>query len=526
MAKNRHTPDLFPAKRPKLSRLIAFVLGSAMSLCFAPFGWSLLPLLLLLPLFYLCLHVTPRNAAGHAFWFGFGMFLTGTYWIYISVHVYGKAALWIALFLMVGLALIMAALVSISGWLISRLSHGKPGLLLIVAPAAWVLVEWMRGWVLTGFPWLALGYGQIDTPLAGWAPLLGVYGVSMMLALTSAGLLVALLSRGWLRSASMAAAAMPWLMGAALQPLDWTEPVGEPMRATIVQAGVSQDRKWERDQLRPIMQFYYTSTMRVPDSDIVLWPEVAIPSLDDYVEPFIAAVAKDATRKGQSVLFGILERDDYRGEPRTFNSVLLVGSGERQAYRKRHLVPFGEYFPVPDRVRAWMKMQNLPYSDLAAGDEKQSLLVANNGVQMATAICYEDAYGAEQLYAFPDAGLIINVSNDAWFGDSIAPHQHLEIARMRALEVERFAIRSTNTGISAFIDADGKLMKVGRQFVPEVMTAVVQPRQGSTPYAAMGNRLVIGLCALLLAAAAAGGRTKVSNGNSRANFAGGAVSGP
>ncbi|MBT8092731.1 MAG: apolipoprotein N-acyltransferase [Gammaproteobacteria bacterium] len=500
MAKDRHPLYLALANRPKTSRLIAFLLGSAMSLGFAPFSWSLLPVLLLLPLLYFCLYASPRDAAGHAFWFGFGMFLTGTYWIYISVHVYGQAALWIALLLMVGLALIMAALIWVSGWLISGLSHGKPGSLLLVAPPAWVLIEWTRGWILTGFPWLALGYGQIDTPLAGWAPLLGVYGVSLMVTISTTGLLVALLSRGWLRIASVAAGAMPWLVGAALQPLDWTEPAGEAMRATIVQAGVSQDKKWQRDQLRPIMQFYYASTMRVPDSDIVLWPEVAIPSLDDYVEPFIAAIAKDATEKGQSVLFGILERDDDRGEPRVYNSVFLVGSGDRQAYRKRHLVPFGEYFPVPESVRAWMKMQNLPHSDLAAGDKEQSLLVAINGVKLAAAICYEDAYGAEQLYAFPDAGLLINVSNDAWFGDSIAPHQHLEIARMRALEVERYAIRSTNTGISAFIDSDGKLMKTGRQFVPEVITAAVQPRQGSTPYAATGNRLAIGLCAVILAA--------------------------
>jgi apolipoprotein N-acyltransferase len=255
------------------------------------------------------------------------------------------------------------------------------------------------------------------------------------------------------------------------------------------------------------MQFYYSTTMSMPDSDIVLWPEVAIPSLDDYVESFIAAVTKEAERRGQNVLFGILEREEDRGETRVYNSVLLVGSGERQAYRKRHLVPFGEYFPVPDSVRAWMKMQNLPHSDLTPGDAEQPLLVASNGVKMSTAICYEDAYGNEQLYAFPDAGLIINVSNDAWFGDSIAPHQHLEIARMRALEVERPVIRSTNTGISAFIDANGLLLQTGRQFQAEVMTAEVQPRVGSTPYAASGNWVAIGLCFLVLVAGWAFGRS-------------------
>jgi apolipoprotein N-acyltransferase len=175
-----------------------------------------------------------------------------------------------------------------------------------------------------------------------------------------------------------------------------------------------------------------------------------------------------------------------------------LGGAARQAYRKRHLVPFGEYFPVPEDVRQWMKMQNLPHSDLSAGDDIQPLLEAANGVKLAVAICYEDAYAAEQLYAFPDAELLINVSNDAWFGDSIAPHQHLEIARMRALEVGRDAIRSTNTGISAFIDSSGELISQGKQFEPQIMTAAVEPRRGLTPYARSGNWPVIGFSFAIL----------------------------
>lgn len=494
--------EQFSAARPRTSRLIFFALGAAMSLGFAPFGWSLLLPLLLLPLFLLCLQTSPRSAAGHAFWFGLGMFVAGTYWIYISVHIYGQAALWIALLLMAGLAAIMAALISSAGWLISRLSAGEPATLLFVAPAAWVLIEWVRGWILTGFPWLALGYAQIDTPLAGWAPLVGIYGVSFMLALTSAAVIVASRSARKLRIVSVTAGALPWVLGGLLLPLDWTEPAGAPMTATILQAGVSQDRKWDRDQLLPIMSYYYSSSSRARDSELVVWPEVAIPALDDYVEDFLKAVNEHARRNGQNIVLGILERDTTLPEPRVFNSVLMFNGSERQAYRKRHLVPFGEYFPVPASVREWMRMQNLPHSDLAPGEDVQPLLTATNGVQMAVAICYEDAYGAEQLYAFPDAGLIINVSNDAWFGDSIAPHQHLQIARMRALEVERYAIRSTNTGISAFIDADGRLLQTGQQFEAEMMTADVQPRQGSTPYAATGNVVVIGACLALLALAA------------------------
>ena len=500
MAKDIHPILLLPADKPRLSRLIAFVLGAATTLAFAPFGWSLLAPLLVLPLLYICLTVAPRDAAGHAFWYGFGLFLTGTYWIYISVHVYGGAALWIAVLLMVGLALLMASILSVGGWLMSRLSLGEPWLLLFVGPAAWVLVEWVRSWILTGFPWMAFGYAQIDSPLSGWAPVLGVYGVSFMLLLSTTAIIAtvkAATARG--RIIGISAILLPWVIGGILTFVDWTRPDGQALRATILQAGVSQDKKWDRDQLLPIMEFYHSATLSAADSDIVLWPEVAIPALNDQVESFIARVESDARMSGQSVLFGILERSYERSvDGRIFNSVMLIGGEERQSYRKRHLVPFGEYFPVPPSVREWMKMQNLPHADLAKGADIQPLLTAADGTRFGVAICYEDAYGAEQLYALPDAGVLINVSNDAWFGDSIAPHQHLEIARMRSLEFGRPALRSTNTGISAFISADGDLLQAGKQFVPEIMTADIQPRRGMTPYVRGGNWSILGLCLAIL----------------------------
>jgi len=495
VASDRHSILLLPADRPAISRLITFVLGSAMSLSFAPFGWSVMTPLLLLPLLYICMTVSPRDAGGHAFWFGLGMFLTGTYWIYISVHVFGHAALWIALLLMIGLAVIMAAFLAIAGWLISRMSHGEPWLLLFVAPAAWVAIEWLRGWVFTGFPWLAIGYAQIDGWLAGWAPVLGVYGVSFMLMISTTAVIVFFMSSGVARMGSLTALILPWLAGGMLQTVDWTEADGKTVRTSIVQAGVSQDKKWEPNQRQAIMDFYRKSTLRLPDAEIVVWPEVAIPAVDDRVADYIQLLQSDLSGREQSIVFGILERGP---EAEIYNSVVILGGPERQSYRKRHLVPFGEYFPVPSGVREWMKMQNLPHSDLAAGEAIQPLLVAANGAKLAVAICYEDAYGAEQLYAFPEANLLINVSNDAWFGDSIAPHQHLEIARMRALEVGRYAIRSTNTGISAFIGAKGELLTVGKQFEPQVMTADIESRRGATPYGQIGNWPVIGFCFVII----------------------------
>jgi apolipoprotein N-acyltransferase len=487
------------AERPALSRLAVLVIGCATPLVFAPAGWSLLAPLFILPLLFIALTISPRDAAAHFFWFGFGLFLTGTYWIVISVHVFGNAALWIALPLMLVLALFMASFFRLAGWLMSRLSHGEVWGLLFVAPAAWVVLEWLRGWILTGFPWLSQGYGQIDTPLAGWAPVLGIYGVSFMLLFSSAAILVAIMTLGKQRLIAVALVVMPWLIGGVLGSVDWAESYGKAIRTTIVQAGVSQDQKWLASQRQATLDFYRGATLGVPQSELVVWPEVAIPALQTQVADYLDFVAADARRNGQTILLGILERGAGRdAQAQIFNSVLLLGSEQRQFYRKRHLVPFGEYFPVPASVRQWMKMQNLPYADLAAGRDDQDLLIAASGAALAIAVCYEDAFGAEQLYAFPGADLLVNVSNDAWFGESIAPYQHLQIARMRALEVARYSVRSTNTGVSAFIGPRGELLQTGEQFEEVIMTADIRTRRGTTPYAELGNWPILGLCFTIL----------------------------
>ncbi len=489
---------LLPADRPRISQLIFFVLGCLATLAFAPFGWSLLIPVVLLPFLYVCLTNSPRDAARHGFWFGFGMFLTGTYWIYISVHVFGQAPLWIALLLMLSLVLIMSIYFWITGWSISRLAAGEPWYLLLVAPAVWVIVEWARGWLMTGFPWMALGYSQTDSVLAGWAPVIGVYGISALMMLSTAAILVAIMTRGRQQIVAIVLVILPGLLGAILKTVDWTEADGEPLTATIIQGGISQDRKWLPEQFQPTLDFYRQETREVADSDLVIWPEVAIPAVSDRMEGYFQALESDARATGQTILFGMLERNAERGaQANVYNSIFAVDGAQRQAYRKRHLVPFGEYFPVPASVREWLRMMSLPNRDLSPGDDVQPLIETLDGVRLSVAICYEDAYGSEQLYALPAAAILINVSNDAWFGDSIAPHQHLQIARMRSLESGRPTIRSTNTGISAFIDAKGALVETGAQFVPVTMTRQVQPMQGSTPYAVVGNWLIIIVCALI-----------------------------
>lgn len=502
-----HSISELLVKRPRIARLVMAACGAGMTLAFSPFDLWLLPPLLLAPFLIVALTGKPRDAARLSFWYGVGMFLAGTYWITISIHVFGQAPLILAVLLMLGLIVIMAAWLAGCGWLLARLASGGAWQLLLVAPAIWVLIEWLRGWVLSGFPWLSLGYSQIDSPLGAWIPLVGVYGVTWLVALSGAALVLLLMGR--LRWQSALVLVLPWLIGLTLQNVSWTEPVGPVVRATVVQGGVSQDQKWLPEQFRKTLDLYRNATLAARDSDIVVWPEVAIPALDTRVEPYLAMLERGLPAD-QSLLLGILEQD---GE-NIHNSVLKLDNNGREVYRKRHLVPFGEYFPVPDFVRQWMRMLSLPHSDLQAGSPVQELISTATGQRIAVAICYEDAYGSEQLYAFPEATLIVNVSNDAWFGDSIAPHQHLQIARVRAREVGRYALRATNNGISVVIGDDGALLARAPQFEFATLTHDIQPMQGSTPYGRAGNWPVVSV-ALLLVTSAAWRRRKNSGAPAR-----------
>ena len=474
----------------------AFVLGLAMPLGFAPFGIYLVPILGVTGLFALLEGASPGDAAKRGFAFGAGTFLAGTYWLYISIHIFGQAPVALAVFLMLGLVCIMGAYFALMGFVARRWLPSGSGALrwVLILPALWVLVEWLRGFLFSGFPWLSLGYSQIDSALGGWAPLSGVYGVSAAVAV-SGGALLALI-RGGERARVAAAALIVALWGAGYwsQGRDWTRPVGEPLEVSLVQGAVSQDLKWAREQLVPTMNLYRSLTLENLDSDLIIWPEAAIPSLLHLVQDYLQEVYEQANARGAAVMLGMLRQDPVSEE---YENTLVALGDEPQVYTKRHLVPFGEYFPVPDFVREWMRLMSLPYSDTAPGDKVQPTLeVANQ--HLAATICYEDAFGAEQLVFLPEATLLVNVSNDAWFGDSIAPHQHLQISRMRAKETGRYLLRSTNTGISAVIDERGEVRARAPQFVTDVLTGKAQPFEGATPYVRVGNWLIVGLSLLLV----------------------------
>jgi apolipoprotein N-acyltransferase len=462
----------------------AAVAGAAVPLGFAPFEIWIVPILALTVLILLIDDLPPAEAAWVGLVWGAASFLTGTYWLYHSLHVLGGAPLVLALFLMLSLVGLMSAYSAAFAWSYRRWSAGGALGSLLIAPGLWTLVEWWRGWFLTGFPWLSQGYAQVDAPLGGLAPVLGVYGVSLACAVSAGAFAMLVMYRAQSKRQLVVAGstlAIIWAVAVLLEHRAWTTPTGDPVRVAMVQGNVAQEDKWDPDFLYPTMDLYLALSDDHWDADLIIWPEAAIPALLHQVEEdFLPFVSARAAATETEVVLGILRREDGQ----YFNSLITLRGGE--VYSKRHLVPFGEYFPVPDFIRSWMRLINLPYADIEPGPEHHTLLHVG-ALTLGATICYEDAFGHEQLQSAREADLLVNVSNDAWFGTSIAPHQHLQIARMRAREAGRPMLRATNTGITASIGPTGELLETLPQFEAGVLATQVQPYGGLTPFARWGD---------------------------------------
>ena len=475
--------------------LIALISGAALTLAFAPF--DLWPLAIACPAILFCLWqgASPRRAAWLGFLFSGTTFLAGTYWLYISIHGFGQAPLAIALVLMLGLVAIMGAYCALIGYLAARwLPRAGAVRWLFALPALWVLIEWIRGWLFSGFPWLSLGYAGINSWLAGLAPVTGAYGLSLAMAVTAGAVAAAAFGARRVRWTALAVIAVAWSASWALTRIEWTQPSAAPLTAALVQGAISQDLKWQEGNRDHTLALYRQLTQQAYGARLIVLPEAALPVLQNLLGPYLEPLERDAQARGGTVVVGLLRYDQESDH--YFNSLFALGAPGR-AYDKRRLVPFGEFFPVPATVREWLRLMSLPYIDMTPGAADQPLLEAA-GVKLATTICYEDAWGSIGLAALGDARLMINVTNDAWFGDSTAPHQHLEIARMRSLEAGRYQIRVANDGITAIIDQRGAVVARLAQFKPAILRGIVVPYAGLTPYARTGNWPVVTLCVILL----------------------------
>lgn len=467
---------------------LALLAGAALACAFAPL--ELWPLAVLCPavLMWLWEGLPARGAAWSGFWFGVGTFGVGTWWLYVSIHGLGGAPVWLALALVIALVLIMGAYQGLCGYLCARLlPRGGAARYLLGLPALWLLIEWWRGWFLSGFPWLSLGYSQTDTWLRGFAPVIGMYGISALLLLGS-GALVALL-RGSRRVRILAAAVLllPWPIGWALERVPWTHPVGSAISVAILQGAVPQGLKWQLSSAAPTRELYARLENEALGARLIVWPEAAVPQLANEIPQYLGDIYSRARAHGSDVIMGIL-RVDEAGD--YFNSIMTLAD-RVSFYDKHHLVPFAEYFPVPSFIRSWLRLMNLPYSDFTPGAAVQPLISAA-GTKLAPSICYEDAYGSAELPQLAaGATLLVNVTNDAWFGHTWARYQHLQISRMRALEVGRPLIRAASDGVSALIGSNGRVLAEATEFQPTVLYGTVQPRGGLTGYVRVGNALVV-----------------------------------
>ena len=478
-----------------LKATTCFSSGALLPLAFSPYHYSIIAILSLAYLFYIVLNSTPRDAGLFGYAFGFGMFGIGVNWLHISINLFGGVNLAGALIITFVLVTFLSLYPALVTYVYQRY-FGNKGIVpfLIVIPTLWILAEWFRSSVFTGFPWLNVGYSQIDTPLSSLAPMLGVYGISWLTALISATLVALFRVTYKTRIVIICTFFITWIALNLLNGIDWTTYKGNEVSVALIQGAIPQEIKWKPDQRQRTLDLYLSLSEQYKDSQLIIWPETAIPVLHHQAEEFIQQMADKARSQNHDYLVGIPFKD--LDSNKFYNGIIVIGSNN-DTYYKQHLVPFGEYLPFDKWLRPILNLMKIPMSDFSAGPNRKPVVLAANEI-IGVSICYEDVFGEEIISALPDATLLVNISNDAWFGDSIAPHQHLQMARMRALETGRYMLRATNTGVSAIINEKGDITASSPQFIPHVTSGKVKTFEGLTPYARFGNWPVITAAFLLL----------------------------
>ena len=462
-------------------------------LAFAPLGFFPLALLTFGLLARFWIGATPRQAFWSGYAFGLGLFGAGVSWVYVSLHTFGAMPLPLAALATFLFCAFLALFPAVAGWLQARIPAQAAVRACLLIPAAWTLIEWLRSWIFTGFPWLSVGYASVGWPLQGYAPLLGVFGLSFM-TVSLGGMAWLLFQRQRLLVFATTFIAII-VAGQALRHVHWTEPAGEPVSAALLQGNIEQDLKFRPERYAAILATY----VRLAEgarAKLIVFPETSIPRFLDRIEPeFLEQLAGVARRNGGDLLLGVPYRS-RSGE--YFNSVISLGSSPPQAYHKSHLVPFGEF--IPPGFGWVLGVLQVPLSDFSRGGHDQAPIAAA-GQRVAVNVCYEDAFGDEIARRVREATILVNVSNVAWFGDSLAPAQHLQIARLRAVETGRMHLAATNTGITAAIDRDGRVLARLPQYTEGRLEVSAQGYAGATPYASYADWPVVIVSLLVLAGA-------------------------
>lgn len=473
---------------PAFRLLIAALAGSIQIFAYAPYQFHTLTIISNAILFLLWHQSHPKMAFWQGWCYGLVLFGGGVFWLHISIHQFGNIPLWAAYGLTFLFVSAMALYYGFAGYFANQFKASDSIKLFVVYPLLLILFEWFRGWFLTGFPWLAIGYSQINSPLSALAPVLGVYGVSLI-SVFVASILACLFIHSIKKMIPVVLLLLVSMILIPLQNKQWTDPGHRIIKTALVQTNVEQQYKWRPEELNNILFQHLTlSEPLLKSTDLILWSETAIPTFFKNIEPVLAPFINKLKKNKAELIAGFPlsgPQNNY------FNGMIVLGGEHQYRYEKRHLVPFGEFMPLPDFIKQWLKFLHIPMSDFSAGNSKTPPVVKIANEIAGISICYEDAFGEEVIQALPQATLLINASNDAWFGDSLAPHQHLEMARMRALETGRYMLRVTSTGISAIIQPNGKIQQQAPQFEAYVLKGNITPMSGSTPYSRYGNHMIV-----------------------------------
>ncbi|MEO8102524.1 MAG: apolipoprotein N-acyltransferase [Betaproteobacteria bacterium] len=501
-----------------LQLCLALAAGAVGVLAFAPlYFWPLAPVSLwvLFSLWYRS--ATTWRAFALGFAWGLGLFTAGVSWIYVSLHVYGNMPALLAgvatLLFCAYLALYPALAGALTRTLVVRLGLSATSALLVVMPASFVAFEYLRGWVVSGFPWLSIGYsqtpgGMIPAPLTGYAAITGVYGISWLLAIAVA--LVVRLTCGAAapplpkaqRIAMIALLVLIAAGGSALQQIVWSDPSGKPLSVALLQGNIEQDLKWRDDQRTPTLANYH-QLITASQAKLIVLPETALPDLLDRIPgEFLESIRGHARKGGADILLGVPIADQVGGATPHFryaNSAISMGASTPQRYDKQHLVAFGEFVPP---LFAWVyRWLQIPLADFnSRAVDSRPMHIA--GHRIAINICYEDTFGREIALQLPEAELLVNISNMAWFGASLAPDQHAQMSQMRALESARWMLRATNTGATAAIDEKGVIVRAMPAFTRGTLEVTAQPLTGATPYSRWRDTPVLVCLAISLLSAA------------------------
>ena len=488
----------------------ALISGALITLSLAPFAFWPLAIIATAILFVVLQQQSIKRSFWLGWFFGLGLFGTGASWVYVSIHEFGYTSIYLAAFLTFlfcgGLAFCCAITWALYAWLLKKntvVFNSSPSITtamqsvtsqqLILFAAVWVCGEWMRSWLLTGFPWLFIGYSQTESVLAGWAPIVGVYGVSFIICISGAVISHLLFLRQGFHThrTLLTAVALCWFIAIPLKYVQWTLPAGEPQQVSMVQANISQHDKWRREYRQPTLTLYKNlSEPYWESSDLIIWPEAAIPMYYQYANDFLDQMDVLAAKHQSALLTGIPSRDTHSDN--SYNSIITIGNGNG-VYHKQNLVPFGEYIPFANLLGNVLAFFELPASTMHAGNTDQAALTIQQW-QSKPLICYEIVYPGLTAKAAGVSDVLITVSNDSWFGASIGPLQHLQMAQMRALENGRYVLRSTGSGVSTIINPAGQIVARSEQFEQTVLTGEFKLMQQNTPWTRYGYWLTPLLC--------------------------------